>query len=132
MHYVEAMRERGLRPASIARHVRGLRACFSFLVHEEVVGTDPFAGLRLSVPETIRDTPSAAQVDAVLAAAKGDRRAHAILAVLVATGCRRGELAALTPADLDLRSGVIRLRVSKSRARVVPLDDRAVAALAVA
>jgi integrase len=65
----------------------------------------------------------------MLAAAKNDRRALAILVLLADSGCRRGELAAITRADVDLTSRVLHLRVSKSRARVVPLSDRAVVAL---
>jgi integrase/recombinase XerC len=57
------------------------------------------------------------------------RRNHAMLAVLIDTGCRRGEIAALRPGDVDLASGTIQFPVSKTRPRVVPLSDRAHLAL---
>ena len=45
------------------------------------------------------------------------------------TGCRKGEIAALTFADLNLADGTVRFPVSKSMVRTVPLTDRAVVAL---
>jgi integrase len=127
--YVERLRQTN-KPWSVAHHVRGLRAGYSWLIQEELLtGANPFANLRLSVPQTVQSTPTVEEVDAMLAAARQDRRACAILTVLADTGCRRGELAAITRDDVDVTSGVLRLPVSKTRARVVPLNDRAVVAL---
>jgi site-specific recombinase XerD len=78
---------------------------YGWLLAEELVRANPFGRMRLSVPETLQPTPSDAEVAAMLERARADRRAHALLSILVATGARRDEVAALTYADLDLRSG---------------------------
>jgi integrase len=61
--------------------------------------------------------------------AKGNRRDTALLTLLIDSGCRKGEIAALTLTDIDLTSGVVRFPVSKTVARTVPLTDRAHLAL---
>jgi integrase/recombinase XerC len=128
MRFVTALQET-LAPASVSHHYRGLRAFLGWAVREELIDNNPATNLRLSVPNTIKDTPTVEQVNAMLTAARQDRRALAILTILADTGCRRGELAAVTRAEVDLTSGVLRLPVSKTRARVVPISDRAVVAI---
>ena len=113
-------RRRSPRPA-VSHHHRAVRAFLGWFAREELLDKNPADNLRLSVPETIKSTPTVEQVDAVLSAARQDRRASAILTVLADTGCRRGELAAVTRADVDLTSGVLRLPVSKTRARMRPV-----------
>ena len=64
----------------------------------------------------------------MLTSAKRNRRDHAILSVLVDTGCRKGEIATLGIEHVDLSSGVVRFPISKSGARSVPLSDRSISA----
>ena len=68
------------------------------------------------------------QADAMLTAARGDRRrarsSPSWLTPAAVAATRSGHTR-----DVDLTSGVVRLPVSKTRARVVPLSDRAVVAL---
>jgi integrase len=49
----------------------------------------------------------------MLARAKGNKRDTALLTLLVDTGARKGELAALTFADVDFRSGTVRFPVRR-------------------
>jgi integrase len=128
LRWVQSIQET-LSAASVSHHYRGVRAFLGWAVREELIDKNPATNLRLSVPNTIKDTPTVEQVNAMLTAARQDRRALAILTILADTGCRRGELAAVTRAEVDLTSGVLRLPVSKTRARVVPLSDRALVAL---
>ena len=65
----------------------------------------------------------------MLAHAKGNRRDLALLTLLVDSGARKREIAAVTVADLDLNSGTVRFPVSKTVISTVPLTDRAVVAL---
>jgi site-specific recombinase XerD len=93
MCFVSSLQET-LAPASVSHHYRGLRAFLGWAMREELIDKNPAANLRLSVPPTIKDTPTVEQVDAMLTAARGDRRASAILTVLADTGCRSGSGAA--------------------------------------
>jgi integrase len=74
-------------------------------------------------------TPSDEQVEAVLLSAKRSRRDLGLLTLMVDTGARKGEIAALKCEDVDIASGMIRFPVSKSMARTVPLSERSIAAL---
>ena len=65
----------------------------------------------------------------MLAHARTHRRDRALLTVLVDTGARRGELAHVDYGDVDLASGTITFRISKTRARTVVLSDRAIVAV---
>jgi integrase len=116
-------------PGGVAVRVRALRAGWSWMAAEEMVESNVFARMKISVPETPQRTAGADEIEAMLAHAKGNRRDIAILAVLADTGARRGEIGSLTVADVDLTSGVLTIRVSKTRARRVPLTDRAIVAL---
>jgi integrase/recombinase XerD len=113
----------------VAIRVRSLRAYYGWLVKEELIDKNPFTGITVSVPAEAKLTPSEDQIDAMLAKAKGHRRDHALLMLLVDSGARKGEVAALTVKDVDLASGLVTFRVSKTVARTVPLTDRCIVAL---
>lgn len=113
------------KPGGVAVYVRSLRAFYNWALAEQIVTVNPFAKIRISIPREARSTPTDNEIDAVLRKASRHRRDFAILAVLADTGCRRGEIAALGEADVDLASGIVTFPVSKSQPRIVPLSDRA-------
>ena len=117
------------KPGGVAIRVRSLRAYYGWLVKEELIDKNPFKGITVSVPAEAKLTPSEDEIDAMLAKAKGHRRDHALLMLLVDSGARKGEVAALTVKDVDLASGMVTFRVSKTVARTVPLTDRCIVAL---
>jgi integrase len=116
-------------PGGVSNRVRSLRACFSWLLAEEIVESNPLARIKISVLEEAKTTADDEQIDRMLAHAKGNRRDLALLTLLVDSGARKREIAAVTVADLDLTSGTVRFPVSKTVIRTVPLTDRAVVAL---
>ena len=126
--FVTHLRERH-RPGGVASIVRSLRAFYSWCIAEGLATANPFARLQVKVPKSLHATPAEADIDAVLRHAVRHRRDFALLAVLADTGCRKGEIAALTPTDISLASGVVRFPVSKTEPRTVPLSDRAHRAL---
>ena len=90
------------KPGGVAIRVRSLRAYYGWLVKEELIDKNPFKGITVSVPAEAKLTPSEDEIDAMLAKAKGHRRDHALLMLLVDSGARKGEVAALTVKDVDL------------------------------
>jgi integrase len=127
--YIDALNLDGAKPGGVAARLRCLRCFYNWLCNEDVITKSPFKGLTVKVPDEIRDTPDEDAVNALLAATKYDRRYHCIATLLADTGARKGEIAALTVEDVDMASGLLRIRQSKTRARSIPLTDRAVLAV---
>src|SRR4051812_41956245 len=119
-----------------ALRFRNLRAWFNWLVDEGEIDISPMVGLRQpKVQEKVVPIVSDEDLTKLLDTCRTDktvigRRDYAIMRILVSTGMRRGELAALQLADVDLDGGVLIVRKSKTgRGRIVPLGPKAVSAL---
>ena len=93
--------------------------------------------------EVGRDIPAPAEIKRVIAVAKDNERMHALLLTVTLCGLRASELRGLRWADVDLKSGELRVRQradryniigapkSASSVRTIPLPPEAVAALKV-
>lgn len=128
LRFVQHLQDR-YAPGGVSNRVRSLSALYGWLVREEIIEVSPFRNVKISVPAEAHTTATRDEIEAMLARAKGNKRDVALITLLVDTGCRKGELAALTVADIDLTSGTVRFPVSKTVARTVPLTDRAVVAV---
>lgn len=124
-----------LTAASRNRHGVVLRSFFRFLKKSGRRPDNPAAALESArqpkrLPKAIL---SVAQVDALIAAVRGDSpvqlRDRAVLEVLYGTGVRRAELFALKLGSLRLEENLVHVLGKGNRERVVPLGRRAVAAL---
>ena len=119
--YTERRLEAGLKPASVNRELAALRRMFTLAIRAGKIATRPH------IAQLAEDNAREGFLEPADFAALGARLAAwladvAIFAYL--TGWRKGEVATLTWADVDLRSGVIRLRAAHSknkRPRVVIL-----------
>ncbi len=132
--YLLGLREAGLSPRSVARHLAAIRQFHRFLVREGHSTDDPTA--HLESPRPWRRLPtvlSSEEVERLLAlrAATNPQalRDHAMLEVLYASGLRVSELVGLRLADLDLSVGVVRILGKGDKERLVPLGEVAVASL---
>jgi integrase/recombinase XerD len=132
--YVAAMRDEGLAPASMARHLVALKMFYRFLRLEE--RGDPQAVELLSSPALWARIPqvlSPESVEKLLQAPQpADRfflRDRALLETLYATGCRASEVVGLKLPDLYLDSGFCKCLGKGSKQRVVPLGKPALKAL---
>jgi integrase/recombinase XerD len=133
-HYVGFLREEGLAPPSVARHLVALKMFYRFLRLEE--RAEASAVELLSSPalwERIPQVLSPESVDKLLAAPlPADRfflRDRAILETLYATGSRASEVVGLTLPDLYLDSGFCKCLGKGKKQRVVPLGRPALEAL---
>jgi integrase/recombinase XerD len=132
--YIGYMREEGLAPASVARHLVALKMLYRFLRLEE--RADAAAVELLASPalwERIPTVLSPENVEKLLAAPlPADRfylRDRALLETLYATGCRASEVVNLKVADLYLDAKFCKATGKGSKQRIVPLGSKAVAAL---
>ncbi len=133
-HYLVFLKEEGLAPTSIARHLIALKMFYRFLRLEE--RADQRAVELLSSPalwERIPHVLSSESVEKLLAAPQlTDRfylRDKALLETLYATGCRASEVVGLEMADLFLDSKFCKCLGKGSKQRVVPLGQAALRAL---
>ena len=134
--YLLALREAGLNPRSVARHLSAIRQLHRFLVRQGRAAEDPTA--HLEAPRPWRRLPgvlSSEEVDRLLAVretgAPQDLRNRAMLELMYASGLRVSELVGLRLGDIDLGVGVVRVVGKGDRERLVPVGDAAAASLQV-
>src|SRR4051794_11168952 len=121
-------------PATIHRKAACLRSFYRHLRREGIRDSDPTASL--SAPRRGRKLPqvlSRGEVDKLLSQPRGTEpaalRDSALLELMYACGLRASEAISLTVADLDLEDGLLRARGKGSKERIVPVGQRALAAV---
>ncbi len=122
--------------ATVHRKAACLRSFYRHLRREELIDDDPAA--ELATPRRGKKLPgvlSYAEVQKLLAQPRGDEptvpRDRALLELMYASGLRASETIALEVGDVDLDDGVVRARGKGSKERLVPVGDKAIAALRV-
>ena len=133
--YAAWLHSRELAPASIARHLASLKIFFRFLQLEgllkenlaELLGSQK---LWERVPHAIPAQTVARLIDSPIRADGLWRRDRALLELLYATGCRASEVSDLKLDDVHLGERNCRCRGKGNKQRIVPLGERAVAAVA--
>jgi len=132
--YAAWLHGKQLAPASIARHIVSLKIFFRYLqlegaLHDNLAELLGSQKLWQRVPQVL----SPEQVTRLFAAPrKLDaywRRDRALLELLYATGCRASELSNLRLCDLHLEEAYCLCRGKGNKERVVPLGQRAIAAV---
>ena len=128
--YLLALREAGLNPRSVARHLSAIRQFHRFLVRQGQAAEDPTA--HLEAPRPWRRLPgvlSSEEVDRLLAVREAATpqalRNRAMLEVMYASGLRVSELVGLRLGDVDLGVGVVRVVGKGDKERLVPVGDAA-------
>ena len=112
---------------SISRKINSIKAFFRFLVGEGEMSANPAE--TVSHPKYEQEPPrvlSRIEYRALRDACRGDARMSAVVELLLQTGMRISELAALQLTDVDFERNVITIRAQNSReARKVPLNSAA-------
>jgi integrase/recombinase XerD len=122
--------------ATVHRKAACLRSFYRHLRREELIEDDPAA--ELATPRRGKKLPevlSYGEVQKLLAQPRGDEdtvsRDRALLELMYASGLRASETISLEVGDVDLEEGVLRARGKGSKERVVPVGDKAIAAIRV-
>lgn len=130
---MQAVAERGLKPATLASYDRALRGFCSWLVGVDLLAKNPMQNrkrpkLRWQPKQTI----AGAEIQRLFAVAKADARYRerhiAILYLLLSCGLRAGEVAALHLSDIDWEQGILRVD-GKTGYGQVPIDRQTLLAL---
>ncbi len=132
--YVSALHEAGYAKSSVARHLATLRSFFRFAQREGLADQNPAKPLRNPRPD--RKLPHFLNTDEIarlLDAPSPDEplglRDRAMLETMYSAGLRVSELVAINDEDLDLESGLVRVRGKGRRERLAPLGSYALKAL---
>jgi integrase/recombinase XerD len=132
--YAGWLHAKGLAPASLGRHLVSLKLFFRYLQlegtlkdnHVELLGSQK---LWQRVPKVLPPE----MIDRLLAAPRVSdpcwRRDRAMLELLYATGCRASELSTLKLRDVHLSEGYCLCHGKGDKERLVPLGQRAIAAV---
>jgi integrase/recombinase XerC len=116
---------RGISRKSLARRISGIKMFFRYLIEEGLVEDNSI--LTVETPRAEKRLPktlSQEQMKILLRGIEGKRpldiRNIAMLSFLYGTGARVSELVALNREDLDVHTGLVRLRGKGGKERIVP------------
>lgn len=127
--FLAKMTKNGYTPKSISRKLNSTRTFYRFLKINEYITDDPsllvaHPRYQLAAPRILTPTEYRALRDA----ARSDSRMFAVIELLLQTGIRIGELAALKLSDIR-KEGLHIAPAEKHEERIVPLNTRAQEAL---
>jgi site-specific recombinase XerD len=134
--YMSHLEQKGLGSLTRKRKVVAIRSFFSFLYHDGYINTN--IALKIVLPFTESTLPNVltqTECNYIREACAGNPRDAAIIELLLQTGIKLSELAALTLNDIDLDSAgnlSRTMRISGGRGkkeRVIPLNTKASTAL---
>jgi integrase/recombinase XerC len=139
------------KPTTINRKISGIRSFFKFMVRENFVKINPFAGIiapkrEKRLPKILSNQEVLCLLDAPLKLAEealkeakdlrekewieyAAARDTAILEILYSSGLRVSELTTLQPDQIDLIGGTIRVRGKGKKERMVPVGSYAIKAM---
>lgn len=132
--FIHLLSDLELAPATLHRNFSAIRSYHDFLVESDITAENPAQLLdppkkTQSLPEVLTITEIESIIQAVDIDAKAFLRDKALLEVLYSTGLRVSELCGLEMADIQNKSGVLRVRGKGSKERLVPIGGKASAAL---
>lgn len=129
--FKELLKKQRYTGKSISRKINSIKAFFRFVQSQGMVSENPAEVV--SHPKYEQNPPrilSKTEYRALRDACRGDARMAAVVELLLQTGMRISELAALQIADIDLERNVITIQPQEARgARRVPLNAAAKQAL---
>ena len=129
--FKELLKKQRYTGKSISRKINSIKAFFRFMVAEKMIELNP-AGI-IAHPKFDQTPPrvlSKIEYRALRDAARGDARMCAVVEILLQTGMRISELAALQLTDVDFERNVVSILPQNSRGgRKVPLNTAAKKAL---
>jgi len=125
--WMVSLLEGGASPATVHRKMSALRAVVRYMQRNELISTDPMAGLKL--PRKPKQLPVFVAEDALAKLLDefrfGDNfsglRDRTVVEFLYLTGMRRSELINLQESDVDLYAGQVKVTGKREKQRVIPL-----------
>lgn len=120
--------------STVSRKLACLKSFFKYMVRERVLESNP--AKEVATPKRERKLPSfleTQEVERLIEASSGNsleaKRDRAIMETLYSSGIRVSELVGLNAGDVDLLSGMVKVRGKGKKERLVPLGSYASNAL---
>ena len=134
LSWLESLRGRRLTDGTILTRWRGLRRFTTWLMAEQIIHTDPLAGLTVDKPEAppvpvLDDEELAALLNACKGRKFNDFRDAAMIRLLIDCGLRVSELTGIDLKDLDLDTATVQVTGKGSRVRAAYFGSRTAVAL---
>jgi len=134
LRFLSHLKDAGLSPRSRARTLAALRTFHKFLVREKITHDNPTD--QVNSPKSFTALPhtlAPLDVEKLLSCPKGESplawRDRAMLEIIYATGLRVSELVSLKLSDLQMDVGYLTAFGKRSKQRIVPLGETAIAVL---
>jgi len=134
LRFLSHLKDAGLSPRSRARALAALRTFHKFLVREKITKDNPTD--QVVSPKSLSALPhtlAPLDVENLLSGPKGESplawRDRAMLEIIYATGLRVSELVSLKLSDLQMDVGYLTAFGKRSKQRIVPLGETAIAVL---
>lgn len=125
--FKEGLKKKRYTSKSVSRKINSIKAYFRYLVSEGLIGSNPAD--EVSHPKFDQIPPRVLlklEYRALRDAARGDVRMSAVIELLLQTGMRISELAAMELTDVDFDRNVITIQPQDSRgSRRVPMNSAA-------
>lgn len=130
MKYMNMLKEAGLKPSTIARHIVSIRALFHYFMLNDYITYDP--SIYLEAPKQIKQSPHTISQDDITALLQAPDltkasglRDKAMLELLYATGIRVSELVSLNTDQVHLSLGFLQCVSPSGKERIVPFGSYA-------
>lgn len=132
--YLAVLKERNLQPRSINRKLSALRTFFRFLTREGFIKANPVASilspkLDKHLPQFLTEEDTVRLIESSIPGNLAGLRDRAILETFYSTGIRISELVGLNDDDVDMISGIVKVRGKGKKERIVPIGERALSAI---
>ena len=132
--FLAHLKSHGSSKATLSRKLAALRSFFKYLARENHLKINPVLGI--STPKREKKLPHFLDLNEVthlLEAPSGEnwesKRDRSILETLYSSGVRVSELVGLNRGDVDLLSGLLKIRGKGKKERIVPIGEKALRAI---
>lgn len=127
--YIRKLRQDGYAPSSITRKIASLRGWFKWMVGNEIISSDPTAGLEQ--PKLARHLPKVLTVNEITSIFSEELTIveKALVELLYAAGLRVSELAGLSLQNVNLDGDYVRCIGKGAKERLIPIGKQAKNAL---
>ena len=127
--FLMTLNEQGLDKRSIARKLASVRGLFKYAFQRELIVSNP--ALHISNPKLERKLPEVVSLDSILKiytladeAEKNPILVKVIFELLYGCALRVSELCSINSSDVNLKSGVLKVKGKGNKERIVPIGSQ--------